>query len=58
MHLESRVAQRFRMEALELSVDFAAGETIHTENSYKYRPGQAESDAGRGGIYASRDLDG
>jgi uncharacterized SAM-dependent methyltransferase len=26
-----------------LTVDFAAGEGIHTENSYKYQPGQAEA---------------
>jgi L-histidine Nalpha-methyltransferase len=26
-----------------LTVGFACGETIHTENSYKFRPGQAES---------------
>ncbi len=31
------------MDALDIDVDFAAGETIHTENSYKYRPGQAEA---------------
>ncbi|HWE87216.1 MAG TPA: L-histidine N(alpha)-methyltransferase [Terracidiphilus sp.] len=27
----------------ELRLRFAAGETIHTENSYKYKPGQAEA---------------
>jgi len=43
MHLVSRVAQRVRLAALRLEVDFAAGETIHTENSYKFRPGQAEA---------------
>ena len=43
MHLESRIAQRIRLEALDLEVDFAEGETIHTENSYKYRHGQAEA---------------
>jgi L-histidine N-alpha-methyltransferase len=43
MHLVSRVAQRVRLAALRLKVDFAPGETIHTENSYKFRPGQAES---------------
>jgi L-histidine N-alpha-methyltransferase len=42
MHLESRVAQRVRIAALDLEVDFDADETIHTENSYKFRPGQAE----------------
>ncbi|MGD0890253.1 MAG: L-histidine N(alpha)-methyltransferase [Terracidiphilus sp.] len=43
MHLESTVEQTVRLEGLELEVDFAAGESIHTENSYKYRPGQAEA---------------
>ena len=43
MHLKSRGAQRVRVRALDLKVDFAAGESIHTENSYKYRPGQAEA---------------
>ena len=43
MHLVSRVAQRVHVGALDLTVRFAAGETIHTENSYKYRQGQAET---------------
>jgi uncharacterized SAM-dependent methyltransferase len=43
MHLESRIAQRVWLDGLELAVEFAAGETIHTENSYKYRHGQAEA---------------
>jgi dimethylhistidine N-methyltransferase len=42
MHLVSRKRQRIRIAALDLTIDFAQGETIHTENSYKYRPGQAE----------------
>ncbi len=36
MHLESRTAQRVWIEALDLDVEFAAGERLHTENSYKY----------------------
>jgi L-histidine Nalpha-methyltransferase len=43
MHLRSRDAQRVPLGALGLTADFAAGESIHTENSYKYRPGQAEA---------------
>ena len=43
MHLRSRDAQRIQLGALGLTVDFAAGESIHTENSYKYQPGQAEA---------------
>lgn len=36
MHLVATRAQRVRIAALELDVDFAAGETIHTESSYKH----------------------
>jgi len=43
MHLESRRRQMVKISSLDLNVDFAPGETIHTENSYKYRPGQAEA---------------
>jgi len=42
MHLASRKRQRVRIPALDLKIDFTPGETIHTENSYKYRPGQPE----------------
>ena len=37
MHLVSLVAQTVSIDDLELQIDFAAGETIHTENSHKYR---------------------
>jgi len=43
MHLESRIAQRVRIRALDSEVEFEEGERIHTENSYKYQPGQAEA---------------
>jgi L-histidine Nalpha-methyltransferase len=43
MHLESLAAQTVRIEALDLEVEFAAGEMIHTENSYKFPPGGAEA---------------
>lgn len=43
MHLESRIDQRVRVAALDLEIDFAAGETIHTENSYKFPAGGAEA---------------
>jgi uncharacterized SAM-dependent methyltransferase len=36
MHLASRGAQRVTIRKLDLNVEFADGETIHTENSYKY----------------------
>jgi L-histidine Nalpha-methyltransferase len=53
MHLVSRVAQRVHLAALDMTVDFACGETIHTENSYKYRPGQAEALLERAGFTPS-----
>jgi len=43
MHLVSRAPQRIRLGALDLEVEFKAGESIHTENSYKYAPGGAEA---------------
>ena len=36
MHLESRVEQVIAIPELELHVELARGERIHTENSYKY----------------------
>ncbi|HEY0157271.1 MAG TPA: L-histidine N(alpha)-methyltransferase [Thermoanaerobaculia bacterium] len=36
MHLVSNTAQRVEIGALGLGVDFAAGESIHTESSYKH----------------------
>ena len=36
IHLESLVEQDVEIGALGLSIPFAEGETIHTENSYKY----------------------
>jgi dimethylhistidine N-methyltransferase len=36
MHLRSRLAQTVTIQALGLTVHFAANETVHTENSYKY----------------------
>jgi L-histidine N-alpha-methyltransferase len=40
MHLESRGEQRVAIRSLGIEVPFAAGETIHTESSYKFRPEQ------------------
>jgi L-histidine N-alpha-methyltransferase len=40
MHLASLASQRVRIAALDLSIDLAAGETIWTENSYKFSRGQ------------------
>jgi dimethylhistidine N-methyltransferase len=43
MHLESSVLQAVQIPGIDLKLCFRAGERIHTENSYKYRPGQAET---------------
>ncbi len=43
MHLESLDPQTVHLRALDQRLEFTAGERIHTENSYKYRPGQAEA---------------
>jgi L-histidine N-alpha-methyltransferase len=53
MHLESRIAQKIWLGALEMEVEFAQGETIHTENSYKYSPGQAEAMLAEAGFAAA-----
>lgn len=42
MHLVSEQAQTVWLSAIDLRVNFEAGESIHTENSYKYKPGDAE----------------
>jgi uncharacterized SAM-dependent methyltransferase len=36
MHLESLIPQSVVIAALDIEVKFARGETIHTENSYKF----------------------
>ncbi len=50
MHLESNCAQCIHFAALDFDVEFSPGETIHTECSYKYRPGEAESMLERAGF--------
>ncbi len=52
MHLESRRAQRLRIE--ERVFGFAAGETIHTENSYKYSVAEFQALARRAGYQPHR----
>ncbi len=54
MHLVSRAAQTVRVAALDRMVHFAAGESIHTENSYKYRPNQAEELLAEAGFRTER----
>ena len=50
MHLESCVDQVVHIEDLDISVPFRQGETIHTENSYKFTPLMIESIAANGGF--------
>jgi dimethylhistidine N-methyltransferase len=54
MHLASRITQSVNIAALNLQVPFAEGETIHTENSYKYVPGQAEAMLEEAGFSAAK----
>ncbi len=54
MHLVSRIAQSVWLRALNLQIDFAQGETIHTENSYKYAPGQTEAMLDEAGFAPAR----
>ena len=50
MHLVSRRSQSAVIDALQISVDFEAGETIHTENSYKYSDSDLQTLAREGGF--------
>jgi len=55
MHLESLVAQEVSIPALELTVNFRRGESIHTENSYKFTPDSVAEMLGRAGFTVRRD---
>jgi uncharacterized SAM-dependent methyltransferase len=50
MYLVSRRAQTVIIDALGMSVEFAAGERIHTENSYKYTQEMTRSMLRNGGF--------
>jgi L-histidine Nalpha-methyltransferase len=50
MHLESLVAQRVALPALDMDVRFARSETIHTENSYKFTDQRVVALLGRAGF--------
>ena len=50
MHLQSVREQTVELRALARSVHFAKGETIHTENSYKFTMPMVEAIAGNGGL--------
>ncbi|MCH8891101.1 MAG: L-histidine N(alpha)-methyltransferase, partial [Myxococcales bacterium] len=49
-HLRSRRDQTVRIEDLDLDVEFAASETIHTENAFKYSPTEIDALARRTGF--------
>jgi dimethylhistidine N-methyltransferase len=50
MHLKSRTHQRVHIEALDLAVNFNPGETIHTENSYKFTSAMLNALASNAGL--------
>ena len=43
IYLESERAQQVFLPVIDLDIEFAAGERMHTENSYKYTMGMIES---------------
>ncbi len=47
MHLASTCKQRVYIREIDKTIDFEQGETIHTENSYKYTPKQIDGFAKR-----------
>lgn len=54
MYLVSMCVQRVAIERLGLTVHFAAGEAIHTENSYKYSLGEIDAVATAAGLQIER----
>ncbi len=54
IYLDSLRDQRVWIEGLDLEVPFAAGESIHTENSYKYSPGEIGDMAGAAELQLER----
>lgn len=54
MHLESLIAQYITIPSLELEVKFQRGETIHTENSYKFTVQSIASIVERAGFEMTR----
>jgi len=55
MHLESLIAQQVDIPALDLEVSFCRGESVHTENSYKFTPDSAGALLTRSGFAPRRD---
>jgi L-histidine N-alpha-methyltransferase len=50
MHLVSLIEQSVRVRELDEEFNFAKGETIHTENSYKFTTKMIEEIAGAAGL--------
>jgi len=50
IHLVSTRRQKVSIPALDLEIEFAPGETIHTENSYKFTPESATALLAAGGF--------
>ena len=54
MHLESLIQQEVSIPALDLTVSFRRGESIHTENSYKFTPESVDGLLSRSGFAVER----
>ncbi len=54
IYLVSQRAQRVRIPAVPLELDFAAGEAIHTEDSYKYSDAEIRALAAAAGLRIDR----
>jgi L-histidine N-alpha-methyltransferase len=54
MHLESLKPQMTRIADLDIAIRFAVGETIHTENSYKFTEEMLRSVVAEGGFLLER----
>jgi len=54
MHLESLITQRVHIRDLAMTVPFGQGETIHTENSYKFSMPMIRSIAANAGLDVER----
>jgi L-histidine N-alpha-methyltransferase len=54
MHLESLIPQHVSIPALDLEIKFGRGETIHTENSYKFTASSIASIVERAGFAMTR----
>ena len=54
MHLESLIQQEVSIPALDLTINFRRGETIHTENSYKFTPESVDGLLTRSGFAVER----